>query len=74
MANRDQLPRLAARLRGHRWAALATTGADGRAEASMVAYALDEQHGDLYLHLSQLAAHSRNLLERPDASLVVSEG
>lgn len=39
----------------------------------MVAYALDDRHPALYLHLSQLAAHSRNLQNRPDASLAISE-
>ncbi len=39
----------------------------------MVAYALDEQYPALYLHLSHLAAHSRNLLDQPEASLVISE-
>lgn len=39
----------------------------------MVAYAPDERRGAVYLHLSQLAAHSRNLQRHPDASLVISE-
>ncbi len=73
MAKSEELPRLIALLREQRWAAMATIGDEGKAEASMVAYALDEQPDTLYLHLSQLAAHSRNLQQHPDASLVVSE-
>ena len=73
MAKSEQLPRLIALLREHRWAAMATIGDEGRAEASMVAYVLDEKLNAVYLHLSQLAAHSRNLQGHPDASLVISE-
>lgn len=73
MAKSEQLPRLIALLQEHRWAALATLGGEDKAEASMVAYALDGHHPALYLHLSQLAAHSRNLQNHPEASLVISE-
>lgn len=52
---------------------MATLGVENKPEASMVAYALDDQQAVLYLHLSQLAAHSRNLLNVPDASLAISE-
>lgn len=73
MAKSDQLPRVIGLLREHRWAALATTGDKGNAEASMVAYVLNEALDAVYLHLSQLAAHSRNLQQHPEASLVISE-
>ncbi len=73
MAKSEQLPRLIALLREHRWAALATISDQGEAAASMVAYAHDDRHAALYLHLSQLAAHSRNLQHHPDVSLVISE-
>jgi len=73
VAKSEHLPRLIALLEEHRWAALATIGMRGKPEASMVAYAVDEKRDALYLHLSQLAAHSRNLLRNPDASLVISE-
>lgn len=73
MAKTEQLPRLIALLNYQRWAALATNDKEGKPEASMVAYALDEQRAALYLHLSQLASHSRNLQHQPDASLVISE-
>jgi putative heme iron utilization protein len=39
----------------------------------MVAYALDEAQGALLFFLSQLAQHTRNLVESPQVSLVVSE-
>ncbi|OOZ38605.1 hypothetical protein BOW53_14940 [Solemya pervernicosa gill symbiont] len=60
-------------IRSQRWAALATLQKDGTPLASMVAYAFDDNFSQLYLHLSQLAAHTGNLLERPTISLVISE-
>ena len=62
---------IAALVSHRRWAALATSGADGP-HAAMVAYAL-EPPGGLLLFLSQLAAHTTHLLADPRASLVVSE-
>ena len=59
-------------LHAQRWAALATLDS-GAPLASMVAYALDEEHRGLLLFLSQLAQHTKNLLADPRASLVVSE-
>lgn len=56
-----------------RWACLATLGADGTPLAAMVAFAPDGEDGDLMLHLSTLARHTRNLLQRPRVSLAVSE-
>ncbi|HXH04786.1 MAG TPA: pyridoxamine 5'-phosphate oxidase family protein, partial [Candidatus Competibacteraceae bacterium] len=67
----DAEGRLLALLGAHRWAALATLGRNGP-EASWVAYAL-EPGGGVLLHLSRLAAHTRNLLREPRASLAVSE-
>lgn len=58
-------------LRGQRWAALATL--DGHEPlASMVAYAAEPDLGGLLLHLSHLAAHTRNLLATGRASVVIS--
>lgn len=62
----------AALVRAQRWAALATLDA-GRPLASMVAYALDEQNAGLLFFLSQLAQHTRNLLESPEVSLAITE-
>ena len=62
----------AALIRTQRWAALATLD-EGRPVASMVAYALDEGTGQLLFFLSQLAQHTRNLIESPQVSLAISE-
>ncbi len=59
-------------LRTQRWAALASIGRDGP-EASWVAYTVDEQHTAAILHLSRLAAHTRNLERDPRASLAICE-
>jgi len=60
-------------LQQHRWAALATLDKEKHPEASMVAYAIDEEKGNVYLHLSTLAGHTRNLAQHPQASLVISQ-
>lgn len=73
MSKREQLPRVRRLLRDHRWAAMASLGEKQWPEASMVAYALNEACSEAYLHLSELAGHSRNLRRQPQASLVVSE-
>lgn len=58
-------------VKSQRWAAMATI--DGGAPlASMVAYAAEPGLGGLLLFLSQLAAHTRNLLESNQASLAIS--
>ena len=63
----------AARLvKTHRWAALATLGEDGPA-ASMVAYAPLRDLSSLVLFLSGLSEHTRNLVDEPQISLVISE-
>ncbi len=54
-----------------RWAALATVGDDGPS-ASMVAYAVEPAAPCLVMHLSGLAAHTRQLLSDPRASLAIS--
>lgn len=56
----------------HRWAALATLGENGP-EVSWVAYAVEPDWSGFLLHISQLAAHTRNLLHDPRASLSTSE-
>ncbi len=56
-----------------RWAALATIDHAGGPAASMVAYTLDRERGELLFHLSRLSAHTRAILDRPAISLVVSE-
>lgn len=69
---REQLPHLRKLVRHQRWAALATIGSDGEPQSSMVAYAFDEECGDIYLHLSSLAEHTRNLAKEPRASMAIS--
>ena len=55
-----------------RWAGLATLSEDGPL-ASMVAYVPEPGLGGFLLHLSRLAAHTRNLLQDARASLVITE-
>lgn len=55
-----------------RWAALATLSEDGPC-ASMAAYVPESGFGGFLLHLSRLAAHTRNLLQDARASLVITE-
>lgn len=62
---------LVALIRSRRWAALATQGSEGP-EASWVAYVPEPGLGGILLHLSTLAAHTRNLLADPRAGLAIS--
>lgn len=72
MAKSEHLEQIATMLQ-QRWAALATVDAQGLPAVSMVAYAPDAQAGALYLHLSGLAAHTKELLRQPVAALAISE-
>lgn len=54
-----------------RWAALAVLH-DGAPAAAMTSYALAPDGSALYVHLSQMALHTRALLSEPRAALVVS--
>jgi len=47
---------------------LASTGEHG-AEASMAPFAIDR--GNIILHLSQLARHSKNILNQPDVGFMI---
>ena len=58
-------------IRAQRWAALATLH-EGEPLASMVAYSVDGD-GALLFHISQLGQHTKNLVEHPRCSLVISE-
>lgn len=64
---------MVALLAAERWGALATSDSNALPEASMVAYVWEEGSRSIYLHLSRLAAHTSNLLRRPQAALVVGE-
>ena len=72
MMKPEEQQRLATLIRNHRWAALASEGEEGP-EASWVAYAVEPGFSGFLLHLSQLAAHTRNLLKDPRACLAISE-
>ncbi len=69
----EHIPLLKQLLTKHRWAALATLDRHGYPEGAMVALVMDEGLSEGYLHLSQLASHTRNLLERPQVALTISE-
>jgi putative heme iron utilization protein len=58
-------------IRTRRWAALATQGRDGP-EASWVAYIPEVDFSGFLLHLSTLAAHTRNLMANSRAGLAIS--
>lgn len=68
-------PRLSMALRTllntQRVAALGTLGEDGHASVSMVPFAIDASCGQVVIHVSGLAAHSRNLQATPRVSLMV---
>ena len=69
--NRQEQQLMADLIRSRRWAALATHSADGP-DASWVAYASEADFGGFLLHLSTLAAHTRNLLASARAALAIS--
>ena len=71
MSKRAQLLPLQALLQSQRWAALATVDAQCVPLASMVGYAMSAQLDSATLHLSRLAAHTRNLLANRHAALVI---
>ena len=58
-------------LAGSRWAALAVVH-DGAPAAAMTSYALSPAGDALFVHLSQMALHTRALLAEPATALVVS--
>lgn len=60
-------------LRGQRVAALGSLNADGTPMVSMVPYAIDPLAPGLVIHVSSLAAHTGNMLRRPDVSLLVMQ-
>jgi hypothetical protein len=70
--NGAEMRLIAKLIRDHRWAALATQGGEGP-EASWVAYVAEEDFSGILLHLSRLAAHTRNVLANPRAGLAISE-
>lgn len=70
-------PRLTLALRAlfhaQRVAALGTLGADGGPFVSMVPFALEPVTGQVVIHVSGLAPHTRNLQASPNVSLMVMQ-
>lgn len=64
---------LRALLAAQRVAALGTLGDDSAPFVSMVPFAVDAQDRSLVIHISGLAAHTRNLQRTPRASLMVCQ-
>ena len=62
---------LQALLQAQRVASLGTINQDGGALVSMVPYAVEPELGLFVIHVSGLAAHTRNLQARPRVSLMV---
>jgi heme iron utilization protein len=70
--NAEELATIAALIRSQRVAALGTLRNDSPF-VSMVSYAAEPDFGGLLLHLSRLAAHTRQLLAAPQSSLQICE-
>jgi putative heme iron utilization protein len=68
----EELAAVAALVRGQRTGALGTLGADGPF-VSLAAYVAEPDFGGFLLHLSGLAAHTRNLQRDQRASLLIAE-
>jgi putative heme iron utilization protein len=68
----EELATIATLIRSQRIAALGTLR-DASPFVSMVAYAAEPDYGGLLLHLSRLAAHTRQLLDAPQSSLLIGE-
>ncbi len=73
MSRDEVLQRLGRLILEQRWAALATVDEACQPQASMVAYVPEPGFNGFLLHLSRLAAHTRNMLETPRVSLAISE-
>ena len=74
MAHEPRLMRaLRALLHEHRVASLGTLGPGGEPQVSMVPYAIAAAPGCIVIHVSGLAAHTRNLQATPSVSLMVMQ-
>jgi putative heme iron utilization protein len=60
-------------LNTQRVAALGTLSVDGKPFVSMVPFALEPKSARIVIHVSGLAAHTRNLQTSPDVSLLVMQ-
>ena len=70
--NAEELATVATLIRSQRVAALGTLRGDGPF-VSMVAYAAEPDFSGLLLHLSWLAAHTKQLVAAPQSSLLICE-
>ena len=74
MAHEPRLKReLRLLLAGQRTAALGTLTEGGEPFVSMVPFALEPVHGCLVLHVSGLAAHTRQMQRHPHVSVLVMQ-
>ncbi|KVX05022.1 pyridoxamine 5'-phosphate oxidase [Alcaligenes faecalis] len=64
---------LQALLRSERTASLGTLSNQGLPVVSRVPFAICPEQASIIIHISEMAAHTRYLLQRPDASLMVSQ-
>ena len=71
--NDDVLTQVRQLLLAQRWAAVASLRDDGGPAAAFVAYVTEPGFNGILLHISRLAAHTRNLLQRPALALAISE-
>ena len=72
MSEQDNLvPQLQQLLRTKRSASLATLTNQGEPFASMVPFAIDKKTANLVIHISEFAAHTRYIQQRPTASLMI---
>ncbi len=60
-------------LQQQRHGSLGTLTNQGLPFVSMVPFALDAAHGRLLIHISDMAAHTRYLKERPQASIMICQ-
>lgn len=67
-----KFPEVVSFLQAHRQAVLAVSAGEEPFTA-MVGYAWDGAHGGVLIHLSNLAAHKKQLRENPRCSLLIAE-
>ncbi|MGN5538704.1 pyridoxamine 5'-phosphate oxidase family protein [Alcaligenes sp. Lyrl_28] len=60
-------------LRRERTASLGTLSNQGLPVVSRVPFAICPEQANIIIHISEMAAHTRYLMQRPDASLMVSQ-
>lgn len=70
--NHDERRILRRLLLEQRWAALATLNEDGTPSVSFVAYVPEEDGSGFLIHVSRLAAHTRNAMARPGVALGIT--